>query len=96
MPASPSPSRQSSQSRLASHWRRTCRLTLLLLVIWSAVNVAVIFFARELSALTIFGWPFSFYMAAQGSLLIYLALIGIYARQMHRIDRDAMENGNGE
>jgi putative solute:sodium symporter small subunit len=75
--------------RIRSHWDRTRRLTLLLMAIWFAVSIVVIFFARELAGMTFFGWPFSFYMAAQGSVLVYLALIGIYAWRMHRIDQEA-------
>jgi putative solute:sodium symporter small subunit len=32
------------------------------------------------------GWPFSFYMAAQGCLVIYLALTLLYARRLRRLD----------
>ena len=47
-------------------------LTFSLLSIWSGASFSIIFFARELSGLSLFGWPVSFYMAAQGSILIYL------------------------
>jgi putative solute:sodium symporter small subunit len=70
-------------------WRRTRRLTLLLLAIWFALTFIVIFYARELSKLVLFGWSLSFYLAAQGALLGYLALIGVYALCMRGIDRQA-------
>lgn len=69
------------------HWTRTRHVTLLLLVLWSCVTVLVIFRARELSGIRFFGWPLSFYMAAQGCVLVYLALIGLYAWSMEWIDR---------
>jgi len=47
----------------------------------------MIFFARELSTFSAFGWPFSFYMAAQGLTLLYVALVGLYARRMRRLDK---------
>ena len=34
-----------------------------------------------------FGWPLSFYLAAQGAALIYLAILGAYALAMRRFDR---------
>jgi len=37
--------------------------------------------------MTVFGWPLSFYLAAQGASLVYLAIIGAYAWQMRRLDR---------
>ncbi len=70
-----------------AHWRRTRRLTALLLLVWLVATFCTIFFARELSALTLLGWPLSFYLAAQGVALLFLAIIGFYALAMRRIDR---------
>lgn len=70
----------------AAYWQRTRRLTLLLLLTWFVVSFAVIFFARELSGFTLFGWPVSFYMAAQGTVLIYVAIIAVYAWRMQHYD----------
>jgi putative solute:sodium symporter small subunit len=69
------------------HWRRARRLTAILLLVWFGATFCTIFFARELSAVTMFGWPLSFYLAAQGVALLYLAIIGAYALAMERIDR---------
>jgi putative solute:sodium symporter small subunit len=71
----------------ALHWRRTRRVTALLLALWFCTTFLAVFFARELSAFTVFGWPLSFYLAAQGAALVYLAVIGVYALLMARIDR---------
>jgi len=76
-------------SRQATYWRRTRRLTLLLLLVWFGVTFTVIFFARELSHFTLFGWPLSFYMAAQGATLIYVGIVGCYAWRMRRFDQMA-------
>jgi putative solute:sodium symporter small subunit len=70
----------------ARHWRRTQRLTLALLVAWFAVGFGVTWFAREL-AFPFFGWPFSFWVAAQGGIVVFVALIAVYARRMARNDR---------
>jgi putative solute:sodium symporter small subunit len=64
-------------------------MTALLLVLWLATSFGTVFFARELARFELFGWPLSFYMAAQGAALISLASIGFYAWRMRRIDRDA-------
>ena len=74
------------------YWNRNLNLTLVLLVIWFVVTFVLGYFARELS-FNFFGWPFSFYMGAQGSLIIYLAIIWFYARYMNRLDQ---EYGAGE
>ncbi|MBW8898666.1 MAG: DUF4212 domain-containing protein, partial [Massilia sp.] len=37
--------------------------------------------------LSVFGWPLSFYLAAQGASLIFLAIIGAYAWRAAVLDR---------
>lgn len=71
--------------RHRQYWRRTRLLTALLLVIWLVVTFGVSYFARELS-FNFFGWPFSFWMGAQGALLVYGFIIGFYAWYMNRLD----------
>jgi putative solute:sodium symporter small subunit len=71
----------------AAHWRLTRRLSLQLLAGWFVITVTIIWFARELDALVVFGWPLSFYMAAQGATLIYVALVGAYVWRMRILDR---------
>jgi putative solute:sodium symporter small subunit len=79
-----------------NHWQRVRRLTALLLAVWLAVTFGVIFFARELSAFTLFGWPVSFYMAAQGTILIYLAIIAVYAWRMRRLDQNYSDDSHAD
>ncbi len=74
------------------YWRGTRRLTAILLAAWLATSFLAVFFARELAGLTIFGWPLSFYLAAQGASLVYLAIVGIYAWRMRRLDRRHREH----
>lgn len=64
------------------HWRLKRRLTCKLLLIWLATTFITVYFARALDTLSIFGWPVSFYLAAQGMGLIYLALVYVYTRRM--------------
>ncbi|MEC4720310.1 DUF4212 domain-containing protein [Noviherbaspirillum sp. CPCC 100848] len=75
------------QHNRALHWRRTRRLTAILILTWFLTTFVFIFFAREFSALTILGWPVSFYMAGQGLTVLYLAIIAVYMRRMGRHDR---------
>lgn len=69
------------------YWRRNVNLTMVLALIWFIVTFVMGFFARELS-FNFFGWPFSFYMAAQGSLIVYLVIIWYYAQKMAKLDRE--------
>ena len=85
------PDRSAARARVAAaraqHWARTQRLTAALLGLWLATWFGTVFFARDLAHLSVFGWPLSFYLAAQGSSLIYLAVIGAYAWRMRVLDR---------
>ena len=60
-------------------------LTLSLLAVWFVVTFVPTYFARELT-FNFLGWPFSFYMAAQGALIVYIVLIWYYARRMRQLD----------
>ena len=91
-PPAPSPGPDLEQQRRlvaarAAHWRRTRRLTFVLLALWLITGFCTVYFARELAHVSVFGWPLSFYMAAQGAALVCLAIIGFYAWRMRRFDR---------
>lgn len=68
-----------------AHWRMTVCLTVALLMLWFFVTFVLIYFARELR-FKILGWPFSFWLAGQGALVIYCLIIWFYARRMSQID----------
>ena len=65
---------------------RVNRLRLLLLLIWGRITFGVAFFARDLS-FNVLDKPFGFWMAAQGSLLIFLAITWVYALLVNRWER---------
>jgi len=67
------------------YWRRTLRITAILMAIWFFVTFVIGYFARSLD-FNFFGWPFAFYMGAQGSLVVYVAIIFYYARYMNKLD----------
>lgn len=70
------------------YWQRNLRMTAILLAIWFVVTFVVSFYARELSGVTILGFPLGFYMGAQGSLVIYVLIIWYYARYMNTLDQE--------
>ncbi len=69
------------------YWRKNLRITGVLLAIWFVVTYGVGYFARDLN-FSFFGWPFSFWVAAQGALLVYMGIIWYYARTMNRLDQE--------
>jgi len=71
-----------------AYWRRTCRLTFSLLLLWLCIIFGSTWFAREINQIIVFGFPLGFYMAAQGALVIFLLIIWWYNRKMRQIDRE--------
>lgn len=69
------------------YWRKNLRITGILLALWFVVTYVVSYFARDLN-FSFFGWPFSFWMGAQGSLIIYVLIIWYYARYMNNLDQE--------
>jgi putative solute:sodium symporter small subunit len=69
------------------YWRKNLFIVGILLVIGFFMTFVVAYFARDLN-FTFFGWPFSFWVGAQGALIVYLLLIGFYARTMNRLDHE--------
>ena len=69
------------------YWSKARQFTFVLVALWFSSTFGIIFFARELAGFTVFGWPFSFYMAAQGLTLLYLAILAAYMLYMQRLDK---------
>lgn len=72
--------------RQKSYWRKNLRLTAILLLVWFVATFVVSYYARELNAFTFLGFPLGFYFGAQGSMIVYVLIIGFYARAMNRLD----------
>ena len=68
------------------YWHKNLVITGILLSVWFVATFVEAWFARELNTMTFLGFPLGFYMSAQGSLIIYVALIGIYALLMRKLD----------
>ena len=76
-----------STERREAYWRRNLRIIGVLLFVWFGVTFVAAYFARDL-AFDFFGWPFGFWVAGQGALLVYVAIVGFSARYMNRLDRE--------
>lgn len=69
---------------LEKHDPRVLALKAGLLVVWTIVSFGACFFARDLDFL-VAGWPFGYWMAAQGSVLAFIAIVAVYALVMRRL-----------
>lgn len=55
-----------------------------LLVLWALVSFVCTYFARDLQ-FPIGDWQFSYWMAAQGALLAFIAIVAFYAWAMTKL-----------
>lgn len=89
----------SDTSQRVAHWERTKRLMIITLTIWFIFSFVVHWFADALNSMSFMGFPLGFYMAAQGSEVIFVILIFWFARSQHKIDVEtgfAEESGKSE
>lgn len=72
------------------HWSRTTNLMLVHLFVWFIFGYVVHMFVVPLNTITIpiLNFPLGFYMAAQGSLIVFVVMLFVFARQQDKIDRD--------
>lgn len=76
------------KERYEAHYRENISLVVKLLVIWFVVSYGAAMIVNTLNKFTILtGFPLGYYMAAQGSLVVFVVLIFVYARMMEQIDK---------
>ncbi len=74
---------------LDRYWRRTSRLTLVLLLIWGLAGLgAGVLFADALNGRKLWGtgYPLGFWFAQQGAIIVFVLLIAVYCVVMNRLD----------
>jgi putative solute:sodium symporter small subunit len=81
-------SQQLSPEKAQEYWGRTSGLMWTMLAIWFLASFVVHIFAPSLNQIKIIGFPLGFYMAAQGSLIIFVVAIFWYARKQDQIDEE--------
>jgi putative solute:sodium symporter small subunit len=78
-----------TQRQRDEYWRYNVRLTVTLLAIWFVVTFLISgLWAGYLNYITIMGFPLGYYMAAQGSLAIFVIEIAVYAHLMNKKDEE--------
>jgi putative solute:sodium symporter small subunit len=76
-----------SEAQKQAYWSYNIRLTTWLLVIWFVVTYVISgLMAGWLNHFSFLGFPLGYYMAAQGSLAIFVVEIAVYAWLMNQKD----------
>jgi putative solute:sodium symporter small subunit len=78
------------KQREEAHWQKTSRLMFTHLGVWFFFGFIIHMFVNSLNKITIpiLGFPLGFYMAAQGSLIVFVVMLFLFAKQQDRIDRE--------
>jgi putative solute:sodium symporter small subunit len=79
-----------SPANQEEHWNKTTRLMFTHLGLWVFFGYVVHMFVVPLNKIIIpiLGFPLGFYMAAQGSLIAFVVMLFVFAKQQDKIDRD--------
>ena len=78
----------SSKENREAYWKANLRLMGILLAIWFFVSyVCGILFVDELNTIHFAGFKLGFWIAQQGSMYVFLALIFVYAKKMNTLDK---------
>ena len=76
-----------TEQQKQEYWRYNVILTTVLLVIWFVVTYIISgVLAGWFNQVTFLGFPLGYYMAAQGSLAIFVIEIAVYAYLMNKRD----------
>jgi putative solute:sodium symporter small subunit len=76
-----------TEKQKEEYWQYNVKLTTILLAIWFVVTFLISgIWAGWLNQYTILGFPLGYYMAAQGSLAIFVIEIAVYAWLMNKKD----------
>lgn len=71
-----------------AYWRRTSKLMWIIMFLWFLASFVVHMFATSLNQIVIMGFPLGFYMAAQGSLIVFVVLCFWNAFAQNKIDEE--------
>jgi len=76
------------QQRRRDYWRENLRIMACLLAVWFLVSYGCgILFVDALNKIPLGGFKFGFWMAQQGSIYVFVALIFVYVRLMNKLDQ---------
>ena len=79
----------SPKKTATSYWSANLKLVGCLLVFWFFVSFGCgILFKEELDQFSLGGAPFGFWMAQQGSILCFVAILIAYSFFMNKLDKE--------
>lgn len=71
-----------------AYWGKTSKLMMTMMTLWIFFSFVIHMLVVPLNAIKILGFPLGFYMAAQGSLIIFVVMLFWFAKAQDKIDRE--------
>lgn len=75
-------------AQMQRYWSKTSRLMWTIFALWLFFGFVVPLLAVQLNSFKFLGFPFGFYMAAQGSLIAFVAMCIWNAIAQNKIDEE--------
>ena len=72
-----------------AYWDRTKRLMWIMMALWVLFGYVIHIFVTPLNSIKIAGFPLGFYMASQGSLIVFVVMLFWFAGRQDQIDRES-------
>jgi putative solute:sodium symporter small subunit len=79
--------KMSEPNKVEAHWAATQRLTYIMIGIWAFFSFFIHMFSPTLNGIKILGFPLGFYMAAQGSLIVFVVQLFWFSGAQDKVDR---------
>lgn len=74
-------------SSIERYWSKNLRIMALLLAVWAIAGVGCgVLFADWLNEFSLGGFPLGFWFAQQGSIIVFVLVILVYASLLNRLD----------
>lgn len=71
-----------------SYWNKTKSLMITMMILWVIFGYVVHMFVGSLNNIVILGFPLGYYMAAQGSLIVFVVMLFVFASKQNAIDEE--------
>ncbi len=75
-------------NNLQAYWKANLRILIILLTIWFVVGfICPILMVDQLNNIQFGGFKLGFWFAFQGSIIVFVILLFVYARLMNQLDK---------
>lgn len=79
--------REDLKRRLEEYHKKNVQYIIIFTIIWFIVSLGGILVVKSLNNITFLGFPFGYYLGAQGSIIVFIIEIFAYSKLMDNLDK---------